>query len=56
METVQQWLMRVFWMGFARWAATPGNDDRAAAFAAHILEQVVAASEATMAASATESV
>jgi hypothetical protein len=47
METINQWMIRVFWMGFARWAATPGNDERAATFAAYMIENMIAASEAS---------
>jgi len=47
METINQWMLRVFWLGVARWAATPGNDERAAVFVAQLLEKVVIASEQT---------
>jgi len=45
METINQWMLRIFWLGVARWAATPGNDDRAAVFVAEMLDRVVAATE-----------
>lgn len=45
METINQWMIRIFWLGVARWAATPGNDERAAAFVAQMLDKVVAATE-----------
>jgi hypothetical protein len=38
-------MVRIFWLGFARWAATPGNDERAAVFVANMLERAVVATE-----------
>ena len=43
--TPTQWMVRVFWKGFAVWAAKPGNDTRAANMVANILERVAKASE-----------
>jgi hypothetical protein len=52
-ETVNAWMVRIFWLGVAKWAAHPGNDARAAVFVEGLLERVVATSEAAAAASST---
>jgi hypothetical protein len=47
MTTISEWLLKAFWAGFAKWAAVPGNDARAADFMAYIIENIVASVEAS---------
>ena len=49
METVNGFLIRVFWKAFGIWAGRPGNEDRLAATFENIIESVVAGQEAAAA-------
>jgi len=46
-ETINAWMIRIFWLAVGRWAGRAGNDERAAAFVETLLERIVASIEQT---------